>query len=408
MNRDIQWQLQRKKDSARRLLQNVVTSSPLDKILLDRSRWNRIDEEPTFTLELSPKDPKPVADQKRSGRCWVFSVINMMRIPFMRRYRLDSFRFSANYIWFWDLYEKYLFFLQRVHKYRNKLLDQNSFERYFILKEPIYEGGDFSMAKNIVEKYGIVPYSSYKETIHSEHTSELHYILNRKARSIAYLILEEDQWNIKQWSRDIFDCLCLFLGSPPLQCTFKDKDFTPLEFYQKKVMPCINLENFTTVVNDPRHAYHHRYGNPDNGNVWEGERRNYVNVSWGEMVKMILSTLRNKKVPVFICCAVDENYFSSTTVLDINLEHNFIILERLDKRAMLEMRNIKISHVMIIVGYDARKKIWKIENSWGENENMTASDAWLQANLFEIAVPKSLIPTCPKKMEIIPIFDMFA
>jgi bleomycin hydrolase len=414
MQRDVEWQRRREKDPQRRMYQNIISSSPLDTVFFNRSKWNKTEENPTFTEQLLPKNPEPVTDQKRSGRCWVFAVLNMMRIPFMRRYRLESFRFSANYVWFWAKYESSLFFLHFVRKKRKEFLDKNSYERRMWLGTIISDGGTFVNAQNIIEKYGIVPYSFHKETTHSTDTDELIYILNRKLHAMAHMILEEERWEIKTWSRDIFECLAMFLGSPPLGCSFQDKEYTPFDFYRKKVLSAINLSTFGMIGNDPRHSYHHRYGHPDNGHVWEAERESFVNVSWKEMVEQIRKTIRTKKMPVYITCAVSESYFSNIPFLDFDLEHNFILSDMLDKKSRLDMYDISLSHAMVIVGYDAKKGIWKVENSWGKVENtqeedlphfFTITDAWLEANLFKAAIPKSLIPSCPKKIQLLPLFD---
>lgn len=45
---------------------------------------------------------KPVTNQKNSGRCWLFAILNVMRTSFMKEYNLDEFEFSQAYLFFWD------------------------------------------------------------------------------------------------------------------------------------------------------------------------------------------------------------------------------------------------------------------------------------------------------------------
>jgi len=45
---------------------------------------------------------KPVTNQHSSGRCWIFSCLNIMRVPFMKKYKMESFEFSQTYLYFWD------------------------------------------------------------------------------------------------------------------------------------------------------------------------------------------------------------------------------------------------------------------------------------------------------------------
>lgn len=37
-----------------------------------------------------------------SGRCWIFSCLNAMRLPFMKKYNIEEFEFSQSYLFFWD------------------------------------------------------------------------------------------------------------------------------------------------------------------------------------------------------------------------------------------------------------------------------------------------------------------
>ena len=45
---------------------------------------------------------KPVTDQKSSGRCWIFALLNCMRIPVIKQLKLEDLEFSQNYLFFWD------------------------------------------------------------------------------------------------------------------------------------------------------------------------------------------------------------------------------------------------------------------------------------------------------------------
>lgn len=36
------------------------------------------------------------------GRCWIFSCLNVMRLPFMKKFNIEEFEFSQSYLFFWD------------------------------------------------------------------------------------------------------------------------------------------------------------------------------------------------------------------------------------------------------------------------------------------------------------------
>lgn len=37
-----------------------------------------------------------------TGRCWIFSCLNVMRLPFMKKFNIEEFEFSQSYLFFWD------------------------------------------------------------------------------------------------------------------------------------------------------------------------------------------------------------------------------------------------------------------------------------------------------------------
>ena len=53
-------------------------------------------------------------NQKSSGRCWLFSGLNVLRSKMIDKFDLGAFTFSQNYVFFYDLLEKSNLFLQGV------------------------------------------------------------------------------------------------------------------------------------------------------------------------------------------------------------------------------------------------------------------------------------------------------
>ena len=53
-------------------------------------------------------------NQKSSGRCWLFTGLNVLRSRMIDKYDLGTFTFSQNYVFFYDQLEKANLFLQGV------------------------------------------------------------------------------------------------------------------------------------------------------------------------------------------------------------------------------------------------------------------------------------------------------
>lgn len=49
---------------------------------------------------------KGVTDQKSSGRCWLFTGLNVLRAAAIDKYDLEELEFSQTYCFFWDQLEK--------------------------------------------------------------------------------------------------------------------------------------------------------------------------------------------------------------------------------------------------------------------------------------------------------------
>lgn len=87
--------------------QNVVTKTDPFEACISRRKMQETHYVFSNKIEL---EGKPITNQKNSGRCWIFACLNIMRIPFMKRWHLEEFEFSQTYLYFWDkVSENFLF-----------------------------------------------------------------------------------------------------------------------------------------------------------------------------------------------------------------------------------------------------------------------------------------------------------
>ena len=98
---------------------------------------------------------KGITDQKQSGRCWLFTGLNVLRAAAIQKYDLGEFQFSQNYCFFYDQLEKANLFLQAVIDTRDKPIDDREVD--WLFAHPISDGGTFTGVANLVTKYGLVP-----------------------------------------------------------------------------------------------------------------------------------------------------------------------------------------------------------------------------------------------------------
>ena len=106
-----------------------------------------------------------ITDQKSSGRCWIFSALNTFRYEVMKKFNLENFEFSQNYIFFYDKLEKANYFLESVLKTLDEPVDGRLYS--FLNAGPLSDGGQWDMFASLVEKYGVVPKEAFPDAASS-------------------------------------------------------------------------------------------------------------------------------------------------------------------------------------------------------------------------------------------------
>ena len=79
----------------------------------------------------------------------------------MKKYKLDNFELSQNYIFFYDKLEKANYFLESVLKTVDEPVDGRLYS--FLNAGPLADGGQWDMFANLVRKYGVVPKEVYPD-----------------------------------------------------------------------------------------------------------------------------------------------------------------------------------------------------------------------------------------------------
>ncbi|MDK6747897.1 C1 family peptidase, partial [Citrobacter sp. UMB8248A] len=84
-----------------------------------------------------------VANQKQSGRCWMFSALNTMRHSIQKNFKIKDFELSQNYTNFWDKFEKSNWFFENVIATADKELGDRKVS--FLFTTPQQDGGQWDM-----------------------------------------------------------------------------------------------------------------------------------------------------------------------------------------------------------------------------------------------------------------------
>ncbi len=106
-------------DAYFKAVNNAVSNGDIKKLALNRENQGKNDHYFEYEVEV-----KGITDQKQSGRCWMFTGLNVMRPKVMGVYNIGEYEFSTNYLYFWDQFEKANLFLQCVIDSRDKAMNK--------------------------------------------------------------------------------------------------------------------------------------------------------------------------------------------------------------------------------------------------------------------------------------------
>ncbi|HEY6501304.1 MAG TPA: C1 family peptidase [Streptosporangiaceae bacterium] len=394
-----------------RLAQNAVTRVTVDDVAIDREIVSSIDHSLSTTL-----DDWKVTNQERSGRCWLFAGLNLLRVGVMRATGLKDFEFSQNYTMFWDKLERANYFLEAIIETADRDLGDRTVA--FLLDSAASDGGQWNMFAALVAKHGLVPKAQMPETQSSSNTGRMNSILRYQLRQGARAVraataqdLEAARAAKAEVMQVVYRILCIHLGTPPerfdWQWTDKDKKFhrdgviTPQEFAAKYVD--LPVSDYVCLVNDPRPSspIEATFTVEYLGNVVGGPPVSYLNVDV-QLIKDIAAATIEGGEPVWFGCDVGKMMSNDYAFWDAELYDLPSVYNApfgLDKAARLEYHESAMTHAMLFTGVDVLDGVtrrWRVENSWGSDRGkdgfFTMDDSWFGQYVFEIAARKSALP----------------
>lgn len=400
-------------NSKLRAVENAVTHNGLLKSL--ETRQSQVENDHVFSIDLT-KDK--VANQKASGRCWMFAALNTFRHKLISDLNLDNFELSQAHTFFWDKYEKSNWFLEQVIATADQELGSRKVK--FLLDVPQQDGGQWDMVVALFEKYGVVPKSAYPESVSSSNSRELNQYLNKLLRQDAQILREAVAAGVgaegiraqkEALLQEIFNFLAVNLGLPPRTFDFayrdkdnnyhSDKNITPQEFFKKYVG--LNLSDYVSVINAPTadKPYGKSYTVDMLGNVVGSRAVRYLNLDMTRFKELAIAQMQAGETVWF---GSDVGQISdrqkgilATNVYDFDTAMNISFTQ--DKTGRLDYSESLMTHAMVLTGVDLAENgeplKWKVENSWGEKVGdkgyFVASDAWMDEFTYQIVVRKEFL-----------------
>lgn len=406
-------QTQNKMTPAENAIANAIAANSIDNLAQNRNNAAELDT--YFSIE-TPK--QTITDQKSSGRCWMFSGMNVLRANFAKR--TDSLRveFSQAYLFFYDQLEKANLFLQGVIDTGKKPIDDQRVQFFF--KNPINDGGTFCGVADLTEKYGLVPKQVMPESYSSDNTSKMARLISSRLREDGLILRKmvaegKKAADIEKAKTEmlatVYRMLALTIGEPPTQFTYahrnKDgkavgepKTYTPQEFFKEVVGDKLN-GTFIMVMNDPRRPYYKTYEVELDRHTYDGHNWKYLNLPMDDIEQLAIASLKDGR-KLYSSYDVGKMLDRKRGYGDTeNFDYGSLMGTTfgMNKAERISTFDSGSTHAMTLTAVDldanGKAKKWKVENSWGASWGqqgcMIMSDRWFREYMFRLVVDKKYV-----------------
>lgn len=395
-------------------LRNAVANNKIQSLALNLDNVNKYDTH--FSNRVNSRG---VTDQKSSGRCWMFTGLNVMRSEMIAKYNLGAFEFSQNYLFFYDQLEKSNLFLSLIIKHIDEPLDSKNNE--WLFKNTLSDGGQFTGISDLVTKYGLVPASVQPETYNSNNTNKIDELITLKLKEYALELraMKADKKakadklenrKIEMLSQ-VYRMLVLAYGEPVQEFTYTLRDingkeistetYTPQSFYQKYVGK--DLKNsYVMLMNDPSREFYKVYEIENDRHVMDGANWKYLNLPIEDIKPIAIASIKDSTM-MYFSCDVGKFLYSDKGLLDVNTFDYGSLMGTtfgMDKKQRIQTFASGSSHAMTLCAVDLDKDgkplKWLVENSWGPSHgfqgHLIMTDEWFDEYMFRVVVDKKYIP----------------
>lgn len=397
---------------ADRALRNALAGTSIDRLATNAEARPQVDAHVSHRVK-----SRGITDQKSSGRCWLFTGLNVLRSQMMAKNDLGELKLSQNYNFFYDQLEKSNLFLQSVIATAADSMDSRRVQ--WLFQNPLSDGGTYTGVSDNVMKYGVVPAEVMPESFSANNTSRLRQLLSLRLREdgLALRRMAAGGASAKTLAAErekmlthIYRILALTLGTPPSEFTWTRRDskgntvstrtYTPMQFYRE--MAGQDLKNdYVMLMNDPTRPYYALYEIDLDRHAFDGQNWTYINLPISDIKKMAIESIKDSAM-MYFSCDVGKQFDRDHGTLDLeNFDYASLLGTpfTMNKADRIRTFASASSHAMTLVGVDldgeGRPTRWLVENSWGPGANdghLVITDPWMDEYMFRLVVNRKYVP----------------
>ena len=407
-------------DADDRAIRNALAGSSIATLAVNADNAAMIDTH--FSDRVKTKG---ITDQQSSGRCWLFTGLNVLRAKMIDKYDLPGMEFSQNYLFFYDQLEKANLFLQGIIDTKDLPFEDRKVD--WLFSNPLSDGGQFTGVSNLIVKYGLVPSEAMPETYQSNNTSNMATLIKLKLREYGLDLREAaadgasakklQKMKVEQLS-EVYRMLALCLGEPVKEFEWtrcdaagnvvSRKTYTPKSFYDEYIGEDLE-NNYVMVMNDPCREYGKVYEIDYDRHVYDGHNWLYVNLPVERIKEMAIASIKDNTA-MYFSCDVAKFLDRKKGVLDIaNFDYESLmgVTFGMDKKERVQTHASGSSHAMTLIAVDVCEQTgkpvkWMVENSWGAASGykgcLIMTDEWFNEYMFRLVLEKKYVPEDILKM----------
>lgn len=380
-----------------------------------------------FSLRL--KDQR-ITDQKGTGRCWMFSGLNILRPIVAKALGCDEIELSQSYLYFYEKLERANLYLNAVIATKDKPSTDRTVE--FLLTSNVQDGENWHGFVALVSKYGVVPQEVMPETHSSSNSTHVIAVLSRKLKQAAVRIRHESSperiAEIKmQALKDMYRILAMNFGLPPTTFTWRYRKtdttlatlegYTPMWFFRETVGAA--LAEYYPLYSIPTLAFDKKYEIDMDRIVDDGPNLYFVNCPVETLKELTRNSLLDSQA-VWFGCDVGQQMNSKNGLMIPGLIDyaSFYDMDfSLTRQELFETYSCSPNHNMVFTGVDivdGRVRKWLVENSWGgasgKGGYLVMRDDWFDLYVQEVVlrkkyIPKKILALFDTKAETLPPWD---
>ena len=392
--------------SEQQAIHNALAVRPISELSINSQKSVAGDTHFSHVVEKIGK----TTDQYTSGRCWLFTTLNVYRAKIIKKYNWPDFEFSHGYPFFYDQLEKSNLFLQAIIDTKDLPMEDRTVE--WLFKRPIYDGGQFSAAADLLHKYGVVPAEAMPETYQGNNTEDLREILRYKLREYGLELrrmaekggrnlLESLKERKVEMLSDIYRILAECLGVPPTEFEWKGRKYTPKSFFDEYIGDNMK-DDYIMIMNDPTREYGKVFEIEYYRHLYDGRNWRYINLPMETIKQIAINSIKDNCAMYF---SVDSPQYRNSKIGTCDFENFnpgalFNISFNMDKADRIRTFTSRSVHAMSLIGVDldadGNAKKWLAENSFGAGYgfagNIIMTDEWFCGFMFRLAANKKYIP----------------